>query len=110
MNCIKQLRTLAVAGDSPWPPFMTPKEFQKCLWPLGRTALFTALRLRKFHSFLLRDGLSSGGVRVIDTASALAYLASHSEAAKKEDAKALKQRQAPPAKRTRPQRRSAVTS
>jgi len=89
---------------------MTPKEFQKRLWPLGRTALFTALRLRKFHSFLLRDGLSSGGVRVIDTASALAYLAKLSEAAKTEDAKALKQRQAPTTKRIRQQRQSAVMS
>jgi hypothetical protein len=110
MITIKQLRSLAAARDSPWPPFMTPKEFQRRLWPLGRTALFTALRLRKFHSFLLRDGLSCGGVRVIDTASALAYLASLSEAAKKEDEQGLKQRKAPPAKRTPQQRQSAVTS
>ena len=90
------------------PPFMRIKAFLESLWPMSRTSLFEAIRLRKFHTFILKDGLATGGVRVIDTASALAYLKTLSEAAKKEDAKALKQRQTPPAKRTPQQRQSAV--
>jgi hypothetical protein len=78
----ERLRFLATPGDSPWPPYMKPDVFRKSgLWPIGRTALFAAMRLRKFHNFLMMDGLTKQGVRVIDVESALAYLKSLSDQA-----------------------------
>jgi len=91
------------------PPFMRIKTFLEFLWPLSRTSLFAALRQKKFHSFILRDGLSSGGIRLIDTADAVSYLASLSEAAK-EKTPALEHRKAPPKKRKRLQPEAALTS
>lgn len=79
---LERLRTYTPRSDPLLPPYMTPHEFHKSrLWPLGRTALFTALRLNKFHHFLIRDGLCKQGTRVIDIASALAYLNSLSDQA-----------------------------
>jgi hypothetical protein len=64
-------------------PYMRVKPFLQFVWPMSRTSLFEAIKLKKFHTFLLKDGLATGGVRVIDTASALAYLKKLSEAAEK---------------------------
>jgi hypothetical protein len=68
-----------------YPPLMRVKPFLERVWPLGRTQLFAALKLKKFHSFLIFDGLSEAGVRVIDTASALEYLRSLSEQARSQE-------------------------
>jgi len=52
------------------------------LWPSSRATLFIALKEGKFHSFLITDGKTRAKSRIIDVRSALAYLASLSEAAK----------------------------
>jgi hypothetical protein len=70
-------------------------------WPLSRTALFEALKRKKFHSFLLKDDLATSGVRLIETASMLRYLAQLSAAAKKEGTPVSEHREARPAKRKR---------
>lgn len=61
---------------------MQPEPFLASgLWPLGRTLLFVAMRERRFHNFLMMDGLTKQGVRIIDTQSALNYLRALSDKA-----------------------------
>jgi hypothetical protein len=72
----------APSGGPPWPPYMQPEPFLASgLWPLGRTLLFVAMRERRFHNFLMMDGLTKQGVRIIDTQSALNYLRALSDKA-----------------------------
>jgi hypothetical protein len=92
-----------------FPPFMRVKPVLECgVWPLSRTALFEALKRKKFHSFLLKDDLARSGVRLIEIASMLRYLAHLSSAAKKENMPAQEHREARPAKRKGQRREAAL--
>jgi len=64
---------------------MKVKPFPQRVWPLGRTLLFQAIQEKKFHSFIVRDGLTRGGVRLIDVGSAIRYLRRLSDNARSQE-------------------------
>src|SRR5215469_8176773 len=65
------------------PPYMRVKPFLR-FWPMSRTWLFEAIKRKRFKSFVVKDGITKQGLRIIDVKSALDYLQTLSDEAARE--------------------------